>query len=480
MMNQVLLVLALALGGPPGPAGPSSGSGAGDVTARLGALARLKSTSAAASQAAWMGIKAKVGTKAQLAAVERTGALATVCDDLVDLRDLVDRGALGPGFAFRDNVRGRSWARPSLALVLADAMKALRAEHPSALVAIGDVSQPGCGQLTHGVLVQSVRGKDAEALLARAGWELGQVAAVEIGTARDFPWEADRFAAPEQRVRVARQGFGWARDAAELVLRIGRTRHLELTAPTPEELTAFEAEAQRLATTAALVERKKVTTERGPAVLSAWVDEARKRQLVVVSGAAPKRRLDFADVSEVRLAEWQEDKPGSRPNEILWTRGEALRATPAPIPAAGKRAAVAKARPASDFAWERWALLYEAGHLSHLSGIDADLSYVTVDNRSHFAVDLEAMDVAATFRWLELLDESARRLGTPIDKILVDAKIERHLKKHVPLKGKESKAKSRVWRLLARVGGHDAHHHLRLVEAPAAKEKAARKKLGLE
>ncbi|MCC6624877.1 MAG: hypothetical protein IT385_26750 [Deltaproteobacteria bacterium] len=478
MMITVGLVLALVLGGPPGP---SKGPGEPSSRARLGDVARLKTTTARASQAAWMAIKAKAGTKAQLAAIDKTRALAAVCDDLVDLRALVDQGALGPGFAFRDNVRGRSWARPSLALVLAEAMKAFRAEHPGRLIAIGDVSQPGCGQLAHGVLVQTLRGRDAEALVARAGRELGEVGDVEIGTARDFPWEADRFAGPEQRVRVARRVLGWTEERGELVVRVGRTRHLELQAPTPEDVQAFEVEAQRLAA-GALVERKPIETGAGPAVMSTWVDEGRKRQLVVVSGAAPKRRLDFADVREARLADWQEDKPGSRPNEVLWVRGDALRPAPPPPAPAGSRgrAPAPKPRPAVDFAWQRWALLYEAGHLSHLSGIDADLSYATRDNRAHFAVDLEAMDVEATFRWLELLDESARRLGTPIDKILVDAKVDRHLRRSLPMKGKGSKAKSRVWRLLARVGGHDAHHHLRLVEASAAREKAARKKLGLD
>jgi hypothetical protein len=341
---------------------------------------------------------------------------------------------------------------------------------PGKTVAIGDVSQPGCGQVEHGVLVQLVRGRDATALVAAPGHDLDALAAVTIETARDFPWESDRFTAPTQRVRVARRVLAWSEDAGQLVLRVGRTRHAELSPPGDVELASFEAEVQRLAARGVLATRKKITTERGPATLSVWVDEGAGRQLVVVSDKPPRRRIDFADVHEVRLATWQDKKPGSRPDEIMWVRG----AERAPAPPR------AKSRPAAHFGWERWGLMYEAGHISHLSGIDADLSYVTVDNRAHFAVDLDAMDVAATFRWFELLEETARRLGTPVDGILVDGSIERHLKKNLPMKGKGSKARSRVWRLVSRVGGHDGHHHLRIVEASDRVEKAARKTLGLD
>ena len=83
---------------------------------------RFERTSARESQADWMGAKGLSGAGAQLDAVAKRRLLRKVCDDLVDLRALVDAGKLS-GFAFRDNVRGRSWARPTLALVLAEAMQ---------------------------------------------------------------------------------------------------------------------------------------------------------------------------------------------------------------------------------------------------------------------------------------------------------------------------------------------------------------------
>ncbi|HRE91206.1 MAG TPA: hypothetical protein PK095_18955, partial [Myxococcota bacterium] len=111
--------------------------------------------------------------------------------------------------------------------------------------------------------------------------------------------------------------------------------------------------------------------------------------------------------------------------------------------------------------------------------IDADLSYVTTSNERHFAVDLDAMDVPLTWRWLEILEQTARELGTPLDSVLVDAKIKRHLMSRLPMKGPDSVKKSRVWPLLTLVGGHDAHHHIRIEEPSDALERRARQKLGL-
>lgn len=468
---MLALCLSLLLAAPPLPA-------------LLEHVPRLQATSARTAQASWTSVKGGGSTKVQLAKIEKKKLLATACDDLVDLRALVDSGKLGPGFGFRDNVRGRSWARPSMALVLSEAMKVFRAEHPDRSIAIGDVSQPGCGQIAHGVLVQELRGQAALDLAARATWELGQPADVAWKTARDFPYEGDRFAGPTQRVRVAQTITAWSKDGEAIALRTGRTRHVELAAPSGDEVQAFGRDVQRL-TKSALVEQKKITLGAsaggGPAQtgwLSHWVDEAGKRQLVLVTNRRPRGLIDFADVHEARLAAWQDKKPGSRPGELLWSNGKALasaRVDPKHNDKQWQR------QPVTSGSWTRWELMYEAGHITHLSGIDADLSYVTKDNRSHFAVDLEAMDVQATMRWWEIVADVSKKLGTPVDAILVDGSIERWVKSALPKKGpRELTHKgSRVWRLLARVGGHDGHHHLRIVEASTAQEKAARKKLGL-
>jgi len=112
--------------------------------------------------------------------------------------------------------------------------------------------------------------------------------------------------------------------------------------------------------------------------------------------------------------------------------------------------------------------------VSHHGGLDVDLSYVTRDNTRHFAVDPDAMDVDATWRWFELLDATGRELGTPIEMILVDPKIKRHLAAHLPAKVR----KSALWNKIVRLAdGHDGHHHLRLAATTAKDEAAARRAL---
>jgi hypothetical protein len=438
---------------------------------------KLERWSAHEAQADWTAVKGMSGAASQVVAVEKKRLARKACDDLVDLRALADRGVMR-GFAFRDNVRGRSWARPTMALLLAEAMKRFSAEHPGRVVAIGDVSQPGCGQVAHGVLVREVNGDEAARLLQAARLELSEETVSEIRRAKDFPWEADRFGPPDERVLVTTKLLAKDGAGSALRLRVSRTRHRELAAPGSDEVAAFELEVQRLMrgtrVSSKKVESQGAAGETSGLWLSHWIAPQARRQLVLVTRQKPGRRLDFAEVVEVRLASWQDKKPGSFPEEVRWVVSQV---TPLPVPA-GRKAA--PPTPASNARFTRWALMYEAGHISHLSGIDADLSYVTRGDTHHFAVDLEAMDVPATWRWLEILEATARDLKTPVEAILVDATVKRHIERSLPREGPLSLARakrSKVWRHLKLVPGHDAHHHLRIAEASPARERAARKLL---
>ena len=470
-------------------------------------LPRLKRVTAKESQVAWMGVKA-LGATQQAPAVVKKRLLEQVCTDLLDLRALSEQGKL-TGFGFRDNVRQRSWARPSLALLLDTAMERFVVEAREArnsgtsrggsaekIISIGDVSQAGCGQLYHGVLVFHADGARADALRSKARLVEGRPTIVEHLKAADFPWEADRFGPPDERVMVVTELLG----ENDGELRFARTRYRELAPPTAAESNDFASEVSSLMARGAGSPQKTSSavvgvvgppsagssTHDGGATEERWVthtiDPKTKRQALVVTREKPSRRLDWGSVVEVRLASWQDKKPGSFPNEVRW-RAESVNrpvVTPAPSPKGRKPARVKPPPPLGVEAvrWSRWSLVSEAGHISHLSGIDADLSYVSVSNERHFAVDPSAMDVPLTWRWLEILVETGKALGTPIESILVDASIKRHLMKNLPMKGKDSVAKSPVWRLLTLVGGHDAHHHIRIVEPSAAYEKKARAALG--
>lgn len=416
---------------------------------------------------AWERVKAGGGVKAQLDAIAKQALPSSMCTDLVDFRDLVNHGSLGSGLGFRDNIRGRSWGRAALALVMRDAWKRFRVEYPTSDLAIGDVSQPGCGQLNHGVLVQTLTGAPAQALVDATTLVEGVPLVVDMKRASDFPWEADRFTAPSQRVRVETRILARSKDGTDAnayTVRLGRTRYAETEAPSADDALAFEREVEQIARAGQRVYQQKFPIGSAPGAVAwrtHWVSPGTKRQVIAWTAERPSRRFRASEASVIRLAAWQDKKPGSLPNEVRWERD---------APGAGQ----------GSFTWHRWAALYEAGHVTHLAGIDADLSYIMRANHGHFAVDVDNIDALATFRWFELAEETARKLGTPIEAILVDAKIKTHLREHLPMKGKDGKQRSRIWGLIRVVGGHDGHHHLRMVEPSAAKEKAARKALALD
>lgn len=290
-------------------------------------------------------------------------------------------------------------------------------------------------------------------------------------------------------MRVTTTLLGWSRDDDGLVIKTGRTRHGEIAAPTPDEAAAFEAEVQRLVKKGSLAAQREGRDDDTPGtgaatvVVSYWVLEAEKRQVIVVSGKRPGRRLDFGDVLEVRLADWQDKKPGSRPGKVvIWRRGKALVAAAPSEPARDKRGKL-KAPAVKAAAGDRVRLVALAAPLRgrpHHAPLGDRRRPVVRDDRQQVALrgrpagDGRGGDLPL----VGILDETAKALGTPLESILVDASIERWVKAGLPKKGPGAKKGSRVWRLLAQVGGHDGHHHVRIAEGSAAQEKKARERLG--
>ena len=155
-------------------------------------------------------------------------------------------------------------------------------------------------------------------------------------------------------------------------------------------------------------------------------------------------------MAELRIAAWRPGKPESFRGETRWR----------PVRSASGEIT----------GWDRWHMLAEAGHVSHDSGRDADISFVTVNNQGLHKVRLKPMDVAATWRWLQLLEETARELGTPVEQILVGKKVRAWLARKLPREAKDSD----LWRhTVQMVPGHDAHHHLRLAPPTASDDAQA-------
>jgi hypothetical protein len=414
---------------------------------------RLRLQTAEEAEVAWQHVKSLKDPVAQAKDVAKGKLDRTVCRDLTDFRALP--AALTAGFSYRDWVRGRSWMRPAVANVLVRAMARLREAYPGATLTVGDASQPGCGPVTHGTLVHHLAGPAALAVLSHATLEAGLPVAVEAKTATDFPAELDRFWTPENLVRVEHRVLGqlgvWGE--AGWAIRVATRRYLRPGSQTPEEWTKEYGRVARLVQRGRMVSAERARSwdpELGLHEVWAqrFVDATSGRQALVLSSKKLARRLLPEALLSVRLGGWQPEKPESFRREDLWRPH--LEADGTPV-------------------WERWQLMHEAGHQTHIAGRDVDLSFVTAQNQNHFAVDLAAMDVAATWRWFEALVEAGEALGTPVDRILVDRKVKRHLEQNL---GKAA-LRSPVWRRLVVVSGHDAHHHLRIaIDSPERDRRA--------
>lgn len=430
----------------------------------------------AAAEQAWRAIRGLPSPAAQAAAIRKGEVEQLACRDLVEFKEVARR--TGADFLFRDAFRGRSWARPALARVLVRSLERFRSEFPSAAVSIGDITQPGCGQVAYGTLVQQLRGDaasdnagetDSEAFRQQVRRQvrrvLGEPTVVEHATAGDFPLERDRFSDPLTPVLIEKRVLGQSAlepgEAGVPVLRMAVRRFA------PEPLPSKPRRAQRqikamtklvahLLAEGELVRHEVVRTwdpqagvERA-AMLQHRVDRKRGRQLIVLATRPQIGEINLAEVVELRTAKWLPGKPETFRGETRWrprrdSQGELL-------------------------GWERWQVLGEAGHLSHDSGRDVDISFITKDNSGLHKVRLKPMDVAATWRWMQIVQETARELGTPVEQILVGKKVRGWLARKLPSEAKDSD----LWRsVLQTVPGHDAHHHLRLAQPTASDDARA-------
>ena len=419
--------------------------------------------------------------KEQLREVAGAGLEQMACRGLVDFRGLT--AVRTGGFGYRDQFRGRSWMRPALARVVLRAHEAFRAERPTNWVTVADATQPGCGQLSYGTLVRMVEdGQSADAramagrvaglgaasadpdgesetvrLLAAAQFLVGQPGVAELHTAADFPLEHERFHSPNQPVLVEHRllARGVTEDAeARTVLRVATRRYALLPNP-PKPRQQKRLVAAMIRTLQKIwAEGQTVSAEQVPdfdpvqGQRQLWlvhkVDQRIGMQVTVLARQLPGVALNPTEAVEIRLAHWHDRKPGNGNGEVRWRPTEA--------------------------GWQRWLMLSEAGHMTHAGGRDADISYVTADNTEHLRVRLNRIDVQATWRWWQLLDETARAAGTPLERIFVDGKVRALFARRLPDEAKQTL----LWQdIVAVAQGHDAHHHVRLASAPAEREGAA-------
>ena len=420
-------------------------------TGLLQGLPRLAHAFPPQVESRWLRIKKDRNPVTQARALARTNLTHTMCDGLVDVRAHEGKGL--PPFGWRDRTRGRTWATPTMAAILIRAYASLRTVHPDAVITLGDLSQEGCGNLLHSTLVRHVvdtpEDRAATALLNRARLIDGDLVAIDELQARDFPLEVRRFSAPDAPVRVEQHLVAWSMSDGDdplLTLRVSVRRYVLADVPDADAIKLMERRAQRMLRRGLqLAPRKRRVWLPGEGLVQRWVQHwvvpDTREQLVTISRRKQRRRLKLLHLDEVRFAQWQARKPGSFPRETRWTasHGEGRR----------KRAPT--------FRVSR--VVREAGHVTHMAGRDADVSYVTKGNAKHFAVDLASMDVMATWHWFQALDGAADAVGSRMDRILVAPSVKRHLTRHLPKKLQDTVLFRSKIRL---AGGHDAHHHIRL------------------
>lgn len=409
------------------------------------ALPRLVSATADETELAWRAIKQLGSLATQWRTLRTSGTEQLVCTDLVDFRDLT--GNLQVPFAFRDQFRGRSWVRPSLGRVLVAARMRWLAERPDGTVSLGDIAQPGCGQLSYGTLVRTVQGAERDAALLRLRRVLGEPLIQEWRTGADFPLERDRLRDPTTPILVESRVLGLSDDgsAARLAVRKFRPAGLpDKPRLRKKVLAGFDRDVRVLLADGTSVRDEPVVTwDPAGRPLRVWlqhrVSRSLGRQLVAISRVPQGATLDRDTLIELRLANWQPGKPDSFGGEVRWL----------PV-------VTADGQPG----WKRLVQLREAGHRSHTSGRDADIAYQTVGNRALHREALKHLDVQASWRWLEVLAETAQLLGTPVERIYVGPKVYRLFKKRLT----DAQKASQLWQRLLHVEeGHDAHHHVRLV-----------------
>lgn len=423
-------------------------------TAVLAALPALRRTSALEVGRAWMDVKGVPDTAEQAQIVSRRRLLSLAADDLVPISAMDD--ALLRNMRLRDHWRGRVWAAPEMAAVIRRASELLAERMPDVKITIGDVAQAGGGQIPFGTRVQlltdgALRTPVAD-LLARAHVRFGRVERVEtVDPHEAFPVEASRFAEFEDPVLVDTRVTAVSRCQAPTLCPLEarvETRRFWLDKPIEgKRVGRLLAEVRREIKGAKVVARS--TEGTGAARVHKAVFVQGTRQVEIIGRRKPGGRLRLSDVIEIRRANLDATKPAVPIRESRYLPEQ----TPD-----GTRLVV-------------WRQMYEATHMSHLSGLDADISYVTSGIDYHFTKHISEIDVEASRTWVEIVAEAAADVGASVDRILIDPRVRWRLSRGMSKERKEHPA----WGMVRSSRGHDSHLHLRLRPGFAAVAKAPTK-----
>ena len=400
-------------------------------------------------QAQWSAIKDIAEPFEQVKQIAEKTLDRARCTGTVELMELLRTTDLP--LRLRDTVRWRTSASPEMAALMAAALQELRGKHPDAVVTMGDVAQPGCGQIRYGTLVKLHDKKETAAFVAEARWAFGALTTFVAEDRDAYMDEWPRFHETLGPVWVERRLTAQSKGGEGRVetRRFGAGRRLG-----PDSIHRLMKRTRER-----LRDRRHVTWDTvlhdmgaGPVKVrrAQWAHAGKSRWMELIlaprQGHKARRRkkrrkgrYQPIDILRIREASLDMRKPTSRKMEERYRffhDGEAgVHIT-------------------------RHMLRYEAHHSSHLAGYDADLSYITYNNASHFAPDPSSIDAVRTWAWMKALHNQSKALKIPLLALFVDRSILNVLKD-----ANVASRRDPTWRKLRRSSGHDSHVHVRVGRA---------------
>lgn len=340
----------------------------------------------------------------------------------------------------RDTFRERHFASPELYSLLEEAIPKLKERLPNATVMVGDVSQPGAGPLVYGTTVRMLQNTPLRPALSdflgeafRDGNSL--IRSRVVSPMVEFPSEDNRWKEIEGPIWVEEKLTGGGDLKGVPVARVEMRRFYRSGELEKDELAKWW-------------KKKKRNLKKRYQMESGWVTRGTQKLWRVqwnrgnfwYQGEFTKKFRNtpvLKHLSRLKMGRLEKKKPGALQQERRYFITK--------LPDGGSKLIA-------------WRQLYEAGHISHLNGRDADLSYVMKKPSLLFSRSVGHIDVKKTRVWFEILFDSAQAVGVQIDAMLVDRRVKRRLLRGMP----KDEDRHPVWDLLSVSKGHDSHVHVRL------------------
>ena len=412
--------------------------------AQLGDTPRIRWRASRAVDAIWKKTKDIKGLQQQLRFVTKKHLLAYVSNDLVPITALAD--AFQRNLRRRDHYRDRIFASPLLVALLERASELLAERSPGTIITVGDIAQAGGGQIRFGTKVELLRDgplrQPVRQFVERADLRFGRLESVEqVDPHEAFPIEKSRFSEFQDPVLLERSLV--AVDTTDPEHLCGRFETRRFYSDDPIEGRSLKRYWSRVRRALRGHPVERVASKQGPEPLYRASYVSGSELIEVIAHKRPSRRARLEDLVELRRSRLSHKKPGVRVRENRYF--------PERAPNGELRLAV-------------WREIYEATHVTHMGGLDADLSYAADETKYQFTREISHYDYETSRLWLRTLYDAAEELSIGIDRILIDPRVRWRLNRGMP----KEERKHPVWELVRSSRGHDSHLHLRLLGGRAA------------